>query len=67
MSAACGWNGCTASGDPDMDGRCEEHEFSQCRTEGCTGDAADGDGWDGFCRDHGSRGNAGPDGPWNWD
>ena len=46
---ACGWNGCTAPGDADYFGRCEDHEWSQCRTEGCTEDADDGEGFDGFC------------------
>lgn len=46
---ACGWNGCTHPADPDCNDRCEDHEWSQCRTEDCTEDADDGEGYDGFC------------------
>ncbi|BBX87983.1 hypothetical protein MAUB_58560 [Mycolicibacterium aubagnense] len=49
VSAACGWNGCAEPGDDHYNGRCEDHENSQCRTEGCAEDADDGEGYDGFC------------------
>ncbi|MUL61058.1 hypothetical protein B5P44_00470 [Mycobacterium sp. CBMA 213] len=48
-SARCGWNGCTKPGQPEYDDRCGDHEYSQCRTEGCTENADDGEGFDGFC------------------
>ena len=45
----CGWNGCTNAADPDYNDRCEDHEWSPCRTTGCTEDADNGEGYDGFC------------------
>ncbi len=48
-TSACGWNACTRPGRAQYDGRCARHEWSQCRTPECAGDADDATSERGYC------------------
>jgi len=48
-TAACHWNGCTRPGRAQYNGRCAHHEWSQCRTTSCPGDAEGLASGNGYC------------------